>query len=571
LLKISIICSDLEHPIYTVLNDWAIKSQVLYDIQLTENTFNLRAQGDFLFLVSCSEFVRKEIRERFTHSLVLHASDLPHGRGWSPHIWEILNGAKYITLTLLETADSIDSGKVWMKEKILLSGSELLTEINTKLFTAEIKLIDLALEQYANIIPKEQSLKTVPSYYPKRSPIDSLINIDEPLSSQFNLLRVCDNERYPAYFERDGYLYTVKIEKQVKLIMEKTNKFITIDGRKIGPDHPPYIIAELSANHNGDINRAFKIIEEAKKAGASAIKLQSYTAGTITMDCDSEDFQIHGGLWDGQSLHQLYQKAHLPWEWHKPLFDKAKELGITIFSSPFDHSAVDMLEKLGAPAYKIASFEAIDLPLIEYVAKTGKPMIISTGMANVEEIQEAIDTAKKAGCKQLVVLHCVSGYPAPANEYNLATLPDMAERFNVLTGLSDHTIDNITAITSVALGACVIEKHVTLDRDGGGPDDSFSLEPSQLAQLCRDSKTAWSARGNINYKRTESEKGNLTFRRSLYAVKNIEVGEVFTSENVKSIRPGFGLPPKMYKQVIGKKSKEIILRGTPLELKHIES
>ena len=348
-------------------------------------------------------------------------------------------------------------------------------------------------------------------------------------------------------------------------------KEIIIDGQPIGPNHPPYIIAELSANHNGDINRAFKILEEAKKAGASAVKLQSYTADTITMNCDYEDFQIHGGLWDGQTLYQLYQKAHLPWEWHKPLFDKAKELGITIFSSPFDNSAVDMLEDLGAPAYKIASFEAIDLPLIEYVAKTGKPMIISTGMANEEEIREAIDTAHNAGCDQLVVLHCVSGYPAPASEYNLATIPDMAKKFGVLTGLSDHTIDNTTAITSIAFGACIIEKHVTLNRDGGGPDDSFSLEPEELSQLCHGVKSAWKAIGKINYERTKTEQGNVKFRRSLYAVKDIAEGEIFTCENVKSIRPGFGLPPKFYNKIIGTKAKETILRGTALVLKYIES
>lgn len=340
--------------------------------------------------------------------------------------------------------------------------------------------------------------------------------------------------------------------------------FITIDGRKIGPDFPPYIIAELSANHNGDIKRALQIMEEAKKAGADAIKLQTYTHETITIDCDSEEFQIHGGLWDGQTLYELYKGAHMPWEWHKPLFEKAKELGITIFSSPFDFTAVDLLQDLDAPAYKIASFEVIDLPLIKRVAQTGKPMIISTGMANEEEIAEAIKTAKDNGCRELVVLHCVSGYPAPAEQYNLRTISDIAERFDVLSGLSDHTIDNATAVTSIALGACLIEKHVTMDRNGGGADDSFSLEPDELKALCQDTKTAWQALGKVNYERTEAEKGNVKFRRSLYVVKDVKSGELLTAENIRSIRPGFGLAPKYYQEVIGKVASRDLIRGESL-------
>lgn len=344
------------------------------------------------------------------------------------------------------------------------------------------------------------------------------------------------------------------------------NEYVTIGGRKVGPQFPPYIIAELSANHNGDIKRAMQILEMAKRSGADAIKIQTYTQDTLTINCDKPEFKIKGGLWNGRTLYDLYTEAHMPWEWHKPLFEKANELGITIFSSPFDRTAVDMLEELSAPAYKIASFEAIDLPLIEYVAKTGKPMIISTGMANEKEIREAVDAAKNAGCKELVVLHCVSGYPAPAEDYNLSTIPDMAKRFAVLTGLSDHTIDNTTAITSVALGACLIEKHVTLDRKGGGPDDSFSLEEPELTQLCRDSKIAWQALGKVNYQRKKSEEGNMVFRRSLYAVKDIEEGEYFTTENVRSIRPGYGLAPKYLNDVIGKRSKIAIKKGTPLSL-----
>lgn len=341
------------------------------------------------------------------------------------------------------------------------------------------------------------------------------------------------------------------------------NNEIQIAGKSIGPNYLPYIIAELSANHNGSIDTAFKIIEEAKKSGANAVKLQTYTADTITLNCDSEEFRIKGGLWDGRTLYDLYQEAHMPWEWHKPLFEYARKLGITIFSSPFDNTAVDLLEDLNAPAYKIASFEAIDLPLIKYVASTGKPMIISTGMADAEEIEEAINAAREGGCKELAILHCVSGYPAPAAEYNLRTITDMIERFGLVTGLSDHTLDNTTAITSVALGASIIEKHFTLDRSGGGPDDSFSLEPAELTALCRDSKTAWQALGSVNYGRKSSEQGNVKFRRSLYFVKDLKAGDVITADAVRSVRPGFGLAPKHCDELIGKELKTTVTRGTP--------
>ena len=339
---------------------------------------------------------------------------------------------------------------------------------------------------------------------------------------------------------------------------------ITIANRLIGAEFPPYVIAELSANHNGKLENAMKIIEEAKKAGADAVKLQTYTADTITLNSDAEEFQIHGGLWDGKTLYQLYQEAHTPWEWHKPLFEHASKIGITMFSTPFDHTAVDLLEDLNAPAYKIASFEAVDLPLIKYVARTGKPMIISTGMADAEEIQEAIDAAREGGCKELAILHCVSGYPAPAEDYNLRTIPDMIERFGLVTGLSDHTLDNTTAITSVALGASVIEKHVTLDRSGGGPDDSFSLEPSELAALCYGAKTAWSALGKVDYGRKSSEQGNVKFRRSLYFVKDMKVGDVITADCVRSVRPGFGLAPKHLEKLMGCTITQDVLVNTPV-------
>ena len=342
------------------------------------------------------------------------------------------------------------------------------------------------------------------------------------------------------------------------------NKF-EIAGRPIGNDQEPYIIAEMSANHNGNIETAFRIIEEAKKAGADALKIQTYTPDTITLNSDLPDFQIKGGLWDGKTLYELYQWAHTPWEWHKPLFEHAKKVGIPIFSSPFDTTAVDLLESLNAPAYKIASFEAVDLALIRYVAGTGKPMIISTGMANAEEIEEAITAAREGGCEELAILQCVSGYPAPAEDYNLRTIPDMIERFGLVTGLSDHTLDNTTAIASVVLGASLIEKHFTLDRNGGGPDDSFSLEPADLAALCRDSKTAWKALGQIDYGRKSSEQGNAQFRRSLYFVKDMQAGEAITEDSVRSVRPGFGLPPKKLEWVIGQKLSKAVSANTPVK------
>lgn len=339
---------------------------------------------------------------------------------------------------------------------------------------------------------------------------------------------------------------------------------ITIAGRRVAADQAPYVIAEMSANHNGNIETAFKIIEAAKQAGADAVKLQTYRPDTITLNCDTEDFRIHGGLWDGRTLYELYEEAHMPWDWHAPLFAHARKLGITIFSSPFDNTAVDLLEDLNAPAYKIASFEAVDHALIKYVASTGKPMIISTGMADAEEIQEAIDAARSGGCKELAVLHCVSGYPAPAADYNLRTIPDMIQRFGLVTGLSDHTLDNTTAIASVAMGASIIEKHFTLDRKGGGPDDSFSLEPVELAALCKDSKTAWAALGRVDYGRKSSEQGNVKFRRSLYFVKDLKAGDVITADAVRSVRPGFGLAPKFSDLIVGRRVKQMVKMGIPV-------
>ena len=350
----------------------------------------------------------------------------------------------------------------------------------------------------------------------------------------------------------------------------KKNNFI-INDRRIGENYPPYIIAEMSANHNGSIENAYKIIKMAKSCGADAVKLQTYKPDTLTIDSNLPDFQITDGLWSGQSLYELYDGAYTPWEWHKPLFEFAEKSKITIFSSPFDNTAVDLLEDLNAPAYKIASFEAIDLPLIEYVAQTRKPIIISTGMSNFEEIREAIETALEGGCNQLAILHCVSGYPAPSEDYNLKTLLDMQQAFGITVGLSDHTIDNTTAIASIALGGSIVEKHITLDRNGGGPDDSFSLEEHDLKNLCNSCKIAWKALGKVDYELKSSEKGSVKFRRSLYFIKDVKAGDLITDENIKSIRPGYGIPPKFKNKVIGKEIKVDAVKGSSLQWEMLES
>lgn len=340
---------------------------------------------------------------------------------------------------------------------------------------------------------------------------------------------------------------------------------ITIAGRAIGDGHPPYVIAELSANHNGDLDRAFAIMEAAKESGADAVKLQTYTADTMTIDHDGPEFTIKGGLWDGRRLYELYEWAHTPWDWHADLFAKGKDLGITVFSSPFDATAVDFLEGLGAPAYKIASFEILDLPLIEKAAATGKPLIISTGMANRKEINEAVDAARKAGSGEIALLHCTSAYPASPADSNLFTIPLLAEDFNVVAGLSDHTLGTAAAVAAVALGADIIEKHFTLSRDDGGPDAAFSLEPGELAALCEDCRTAWQALGTGSYERAESERPMTLFRRSLYAVEDIAEGEPLTARNIRCIRPGLGLAPKHYPEVLGYRATRALKRGTPLD------
>tara|TARA_R100001129_G_scaffold24006_1_gene15411 strand:+ start:301 stop:1341 length:1041 start_codon:yes stop_codon:yes gene_type:complete len=336
-----------------------------------------------------------------------------------------------------------------------------------------------------------------------------------------------------------------------------------INGREIGKGHPPYIIAELSANHNGSLDRALETITEAKKRGASAIKLQTYSADTMTIDSKRDDFLIKGGPWDGYNLYELYQWAQTPFDWHKAMFEHARNIGIAAFSTPFDETAVDLLEDLNAPAYKIASFEMTDIPLVRYVAQTGKPMIMSTGMASENEIEESVAAARDAGAKDLVLLHCISSYPAPIEQANIKQMQRLAERFNTIPGLSDHTLGTTASVAAVALGACVIEKHFTMSRADKGPDSGFSIEPDELERLCKESKDAWLSLGKSGFERQTAEQGNKVFRRSIYFVRDLKAGDVVTNKDVRRIRPGFGIEPKFYDDVVGKTLNADVERGTP--------
>lgn len=349
------------------------------------------------------------------------------------------------------------------------------------------------------------------------------------------------------------------------------NNSICINGRYIGDDYPTYVIAEMSANHLQNIDRAKCIILEAKYAGADAIKLQSYRPDTITIDCRGEEFMASkGSLWEGKNLYQLYEEAYMPWEWHKDLFEYAQEIGITIFSSPFDFSSVDLLEELNAPAYKIASYEIMDIPLIRKVAQTGKPIILSTGIANISDIQLAIDTCKKEGNSNIVLLKCVSEYPTPYEDINLNTLRNMSETFDVITGLSDHSMGSVVDVAAVALGAKIIEKHLTLSREDGGPDCVFSIEPKEFKQMVEDIRNTEKALGNCTYELNQKQINSRSKSRSLYVVSDIKKGEIITDKNVKSIRPGYGIKPMYYDEVLGMVANKELKRGTALSWADIE-
>ncbi|OVE70730.1 pseudaminic acid synthase [Clostridium diolis] len=344
-----------------------------------------------------------------------------------------------------------------------------------------------------------------------------------------------------------------------------------LDNRIVDENNPTFIVAELSANHNGSFENAVELIKEAAEAGVDAIKLQTYTADTITIDCDKDYFRIkQDTLWDGRTLYNLYKEAYMPWEWQPKLKKIAEEEGLICFSSPFDKAAVDFLEDIKVPAYKVASFEITDIPLIEYMASKGKPMILATGIATLADIEEAVNACRRVGNNQIAILKCTSAYPAPFEEMNLRTIPNLAETFGVISGLSDHTLGINVAIAAVSLGAKIIEKHFTLCRADGGPDAAFSLEPDELKTMVKAIRETEKALGEVSYNLTDKMQKSREFSRSLFIVKDIKKGEILTEENIRSIRPGFGLHTKYYRDIIGKKAKNDIKKGTPMEWNFIE-
>lgn len=524
-------------------------------------------EGEAAFYYGCVKITPPDVLARNRRNLVLHASALPAGRGFSPLTWQVLEGRNDIPLCLLEATEGVDEGPVVYRGSMVLEGHELLDEMHQRMGRAHI---DMALRYLdADAPPVGEPQQGEGSVYPRRYPKDSRLDPAATLEAQFDLLRTVDNAKYPAFFELRGHRYDLAVEKAD----ESEGGFqpvIRIGERFVGPGHPPYVVAELSGNHNGDLGRAMELMDAAAGAGADAVKLQTYTADTLTIKHDGPDFRIKGGLWDGRTLYDLYEEAHTPWDWHKALFERGRELGIEVFSSPFDETAVDFLEDLGAPAHKIASFEMTDHALLRKAAATKKPLVVSTGMANEREIGESVEVLGAAGSREVILLHCVSGYPTEPKEINLLTMPELARRFGTVPGLSDHTHGTAVSVAAIALGACFIEKHFTLRRSDGGPDSAFSLEPEEFKELTSACRTAWEALGRVHFDIKGSERGNTVFRRSLYVVEDVPAGGELTPKNVRSIRPGYGLAPKHLSGVIGRKAARALKRGEALSWDMIE-
>jgi len=508
----------------------------------------------------------------------VHPALLPYNRGAYPNVWSIVEHTP-AGATIHCIDEGVDTGDIIAQEEVAVEPSDTGEGLYRKLERACVELFGRTWPAIrsgtAPRVPQDRGQGT--SHRAGDVARIDEIDLDRAYSARelLDVIRARTFRGFPgAYFRTGGR----KVHLRLALLDEddlaregrRTAGAITIGGRPVGPGHPAYIIAEMSANHGQDFDRAVEIIRAAKDAGADAVKLQTYTPDTLTIDCDTEHFRITGTPWAGRKLYELYAEAYMPWEWQPKLKDVADELGIDLFSTPYDASAVDFLEELGVPAYKIASFENIDHALIRKVAGTGKPVLISTGMAALGEIEEAVGAARDAGATQLALLKCTSAYPARPEEMNLRTIPDLAERFGVPVGLSDHTLGSTVAVASVAVGACLIEKHFALSRDLPGPDVALSAEPHEFKAMVEAVRSAERSLGTVSYGATEREAQSRVFRRSLFVVDDVKAGGVLTEANVRCIRPGFGLHPRHLREVLGRKARRELPRGTPLAWDDIE-
>ena len=528
-------------------------------------------KADMAISVLFGYVLRTAFLELFPKACInLHPALLPYNRGTYPNVWSIVDGTP-AGVTLHYVDEGMDTGDVIAQKQVLVKVTDTGATLYHRL---EAEALDLFRASWPQVragtsrrTPQPPGIGT----FHRLRDVEKIDAID--LGETYragDLLNVIRARTFPpyagAYFRHNGSKVDVRLdlkERDEAAAPVKPGR-MAIANRAIGNCHPTYIIAELSANHHQDFNQAVKIIHAAKDAGADAVKLQTYTPDTLTIASDRPEFRISGTLWNGRTLHDLYAEAYTPWEWQPRLKLVAHDLGIDLFSTPFDATAVDFLEQMKVPAYKVASFELVDIPLIEKIAGTGKPMIISTGMATLEEIGEAVETARKAGATQIALLKCTSAYPAPAEDANLRTIPELARHFNLPVGLSDHTMGIAVPVAAVALGASVIEKHLTLSRSGPGPDSAFSLEPHEFKAMVEAVRTAEKAMGEVHFGLSGSETNSRIFRRSLFVVQDIKRGEVFSAANVRSIRPGYGLHPRHLREVLGRTAACDIARGTPL-------
>jgi N-acetylneuraminate synthase len=554
----------------------------------------------FIFFLHWSWKVPDKIVDGF-ECVCFHMTDLPYGRGGSPLQNLIVRGHRETKVTALRMSHELDAGPVYLKEPLSLQGRA--EDIYIRAGETAAKMIARIIHE--EITPSPQTGEAV--VFNRRKPEESDAAQLESLSALYDHIRMLDAEDYPHAFLQAGNFrmefvravqHPDRIVAEVSITQVKatasspraakaadaeplnrpristwqteiksrkmTAKF-QIGQRSIGPGEPVYIIAELSANHGQDFEQAKRIIRAAKAAGADAVKLQTYTPDTMTVQSEQDCFQVRGGtLWDGRTLYELYGEAHTPWEWQPKLKDLATELGLDLFSSAFDSTAVDFLETMNVPVHKVASPELVDIPLIEKMARTGKPLILSTGMATLEEIEEAMRAARAAGATQIALLRCTSSYPASPEEMNLRSIPDLAQRFEVQVGLSDHTPGIAVSVAAVTLGASMIEKHLTLSRAEGGPDAAFSLEPHEFAELVKAVRSAEQSLGRVQYGPTPHERRTLPFRRSLFVVRDIKKGETLTADHVRSIRPANGLHPRHLPEVVGRPAARDIDRGTPV-------